>query len=374
MGKFLDLNGIKYLWGKIKEKFIPRGGVKTDDIIDGNVTKSKLSTDVQTSLNKVSNALLKDRENVSSGSTIINVEDASNGIGIILNDDQRTIIRPGSFLVQAQNACPISYEDGKVCFYDYQMMDYASIEYATNDGNPSIMISSSIGSSSICGISEPINDMDAANKNYVDTQIGKLENRVTQNESDIKQCTKTNEDANFNNVHLNGNIYFEVTGKENCTIDIHSTGVDGELEFGSEVDCVKLKNISDPEDEQDAATKNYVDKLNVVKIIKSTSLTEITLASDFPKTFIVNYNNTSAILIVNCLPDLADMNPGSRFTFIIGENSSVRFKTSLKSSIESLANMGSATSIWTKRGPTRVELIYTGLSIPSWYIYEQAIS
>lgn len=53
-------------------------------------------------------------------------------------------------------------------------------------------------------------------------------------------------------------VEMPVTGK-NTTVSLSTTGVDGELEFTSEVDTVKLMNISDPTDAQDAATKSYVD-------------------------------------------------------------------------------------------------------------------
>lgn len=43
MGKFLDINGVKYLWSKIKESFIQRGGVNTDDIVDAAITNEKIA-------------------------------------------------------------------------------------------------------------------------------------------------------------------------------------------------------------------------------------------------------------------------------------------------------------------------------------------
>lgn len=75
----------------------------------------------------------------------------------------------------------------------------------------------------------------------------------------MANCIKTNEDAVLNGVLINDDINFKVTGKEGSFISIRTTGVDGELEFGSDVDQVTLKNISAPDDELDAANKAYVD-------------------------------------------------------------------------------------------------------------------
>lgn len=132
--------------------------MNTDDIADGNVTKSKLSTDIQTSLGKADNSL-----KIGVNTTHENIRLTKDG-GESTWTTQDVTLSPSGYILlgsEPSGATILSNEDQRLTFFSASTT-YGEIKVNSNN------------KLQITGLDTPTSDTDAANKGYVDSKVSDL--------------------------------------------------------------------------------------------------------------------------------------------------------------------------------------------------------
>lgn len=131
------------------------------------------------------------------------------------------------------------------------------------------------GASKITNLPEPINDQDAATKNYVDSEILKVNasGSIPQQTLDQINTNKTNITALQNTVNTNTNSINQLNQKDTQNVKLSGDQtINGTKTFTNQIVASQgITNLPDPVTTKDVATKNYVDT-NAVLTFKNQTI------------------------------------------------------------------------------------------------------
>ena len=135
-----------------------------------------------------------------------------------------------------------SYSDGIVYFYANSLQTGAHFMYDGSESSFSLSHALDMSSHKITSVTDPTSNQDVATKKYVDDNVGSSTDTL----DDVCDRGSTTDQS----ITVNG------SGSLFRTLSIlEDTYIGGQLDLGSD----KIINVTDPTDDQDAATKKYVD-------------------------------------------------------------------------------------------------------------------
>ena len=253
---------------------IPDNGVTTAKIADGAVSSSKLAQGVKDDLvskQQVATTfeaiqLYADNTAEHKAANLANIkayEDNLKAMGVDVTKGWSAPMKEGSSGRVRTGIISNDGDDPSIVYYTALCGLNGSFPYILRIGKEtgapsSIEILSRGGYSELTTTAKQIipaiNEVNALAKSKASTAVATVSSNGLMSAEDKKKLDGV---TPFGTIQAT-TVEMPVTGK-NTTVSLSTTGVDGELEFTSEVDTVKLMNISDPTDAQDAATKSYVD-------------------------------------------------------------------------------------------------------------------
>ena len=179
----------------------------------------------------------------------------------------------------AHDASAISFDDSigigatdvqsAIVALESSIDSYISSHVIQDDGSVAMAANLDLGSHKIVNVTDPTSAQDASTKNYVDAQDASTlasansyaDGKVADTITDGVTTIAPSQNAVFN----------ALASKEDKTGTANFIRVDGTNSMGADLNLAgnKIMNVVDPTDAQHAATKNYVDTQDALKVSKA---------------------------------------------------------------------------------------------------------